>query len=111
MRWESRANSPDPAYNTPEALLATLRISTKAAFLWWALRPGAYTAGLLGHVRERTRIAGGGFSTGIYTATGNPMLGYTDMNTNAIVLDAVAFVLRGRRRRAVAPVFPLPLAG
>lgn len=108
-RWESRANSPDPAFVTPDALQATLRINTRAAFLWWALRPGAYTAGLLGQVRNRTRIPGGGFSTGIYMATGNPMPGYTDINTNAIVLEAVAFVLRGRRRRASAPVFPLPL--
>lgn len=109
-RWESRANSPDPAFSTPEAMQATLRISTRAAFLWWALRPGAYTAGLLGQVRNHTRMVGGGFSTGIYMATGNPMLGYTDINTNAIVLEAVAFVLRGRRRRAGAPDFPLPLS-
>jgi hypothetical protein len=109
-RWESRANSPNPAYSTPEALEATLRISTKAAFLWWALRPGAYTGGLLAHVRARTRVEGGGFSTGIYMATGNPMPGYTDVNTNAIVLDAIAHVLRGRRRRDGAPVFPQPVA-
>jgi hypothetical protein len=110
-RWESRANSPDQSYNTPEAMQARLRISTKSAFLWWALRPGAYTAGLIGHVRDRTRIAGGGFSTGIYMETGNPMDGYTDVNTNAIVLESVAFVMRGRRRRATAPIFPLPLPG
>lgn len=109
-RWESRANSPNPAYAAPDALQATLRISTKAAFLWWALRPGAYAAGLLGHVRERARIEGGGFSTGIYMATDNPMVGYTDVNTNAIVLDAIAYVLRGRRRRDGAPVFPPPAA-
>jgi len=110
-RWESRANSTDPADNTPETMQATLRISTKAAFLWWALRPGAYTAGLVGFVRDRARLAGGGFSTGIYMATGNPMPGYTDVNTNSIVLDAVAFVLRGRQRRPSAPLFPLPMSG
>jgi hypothetical protein len=38
------------------------------------------------------------------------MPGYTDVNTNAIVLDAIAHVLRGRRRRDGAPVFPQPVA-
>ena len=107
-RWESRANSPDPAYSIAEAMQATLRVSTKATYLWWAMRPGAYTAGLLGHVRDRARLEGGGFSSGVYMATGKPMPGYTDVNTNAILMDAVAFVLRGRRRRDGAPAFPLP---
>ena len=77
----------------------TLLVNTKAAYLWTAARPGSYATMLARHVRDRARLEGMGFSPGVFTATGKAMPGYADVNTNGIVLAAIAFILRGRRQR------------
>lgn len=98
-RWDVRANTNDPAHQTEAFRRANLVVNTKAAFLWAALRPDALAQDLLDHVRSRARVDEGGFSPGVYAETGLGMPGYADLNTNGVILDAVAFALRGGRPR------------
>ncbi|HSF64521.1 MAG TPA: DUF3131 domain-containing protein [Paracoccaceae bacterium] len=94
-RWDVRANTNDPAHQTDQFRQDTMVLNTKAAFLWAALRPGATSLALLDHLRRRARVEQGGFSPGLYAATGLGMPGYADLNTNAVILEAAAHVLRG----------------
>lgn len=98
-RFEVRANSDDPAYQTEEFQRSTLLVSTKAAFLWAAVQPDAHARRCLALVRDHAPVATGGFSPGVHAATAQGMPGYADINTSGVVLEAVAYVLRGRRPR------------
>lgn len=98
--WDVVAIEPLAAYRSPEFRARTRVTSSKAAFLWAALRPGAYSAGLVRLVRERARMTLGGYASGIYHATGRSTENYSDVNTNGVILQAIAYVLRGRRPRA-----------
>jgi len=71
-------------------------VSTKGCFLWAATRPGAYSARLLAAARQAARIDGLGFASGLYEASGKatPL---SDINTNGIILEAIAFILNGRK--------------
>jgi hypothetical protein len=96
-RWLVNATSDDPRFATPEFWRETLLVNTKAAYLWSAARPGAYATRLVRHVRDRARLEGLGFAPGVFAASGIGMPGYADVNTNGIVLEAIAFILRGRK--------------
>ncbi len=99
-RWLVNATSDDPRFATPEFRRETLLVNTKAAYLWSAARPGGYATRLVRHVRDRARLEGLGFAPGVFAASGLGMPGYADVNTNGIVLEAIAFILRGRKPRA-----------
>lgn len=98
-RWMVTAASDDARFDTPEFRKETALVNTKAAYLWAAHRPGPYSTLLTRHVRNRARLDGMGFSPGVFVATGETMPGYVDINTNGVVLQAIAFILRGRKRR------------
>jgi len=99
-RWMVSAASADGRFNTPAFRAETLMVNTKAAYLWVAARPSAHATLLARHVRNRARIEGMGFSPGVFAASGKGMPGYADVNTNAIILQAIAYILRGRRSPA-----------
>ncbi|TNF18972.1 MAG: DUF3131 domain-containing protein [Rhodobacteraceae bacterium] len=67
----------------------TFAISCKAAYLWNTYRPSEYSDLLVNFVRERAR-GKQGFSSAIYQATGQPTRNYSDINTNSIILQAIA---------------------
>ncbi|UVK39331.1 DUF3131 domain-containing protein [Mesorhizobium sp. AR10] len=71
-------------------------ISTKGAYLWYSTRPGDYSDKLVALVRERAKMPGMGFSSGISERTGKPIQ-VTDINTNGIVLESIAYILGGRK--------------
>jgi hypothetical protein len=98
--WRVNVTSSDPRFATPEFRRAIMLVNTKAAYLWAATRPCAYSSLLVRHVRDRTRLDGIGFSPGVFVATGKGMPGYSDINTNGIVLEAISFITRGRNPRA-----------
>ena len=98
-RWMVNAASGAERFETPEFRTATALVNTKAAYLWAAYRPGPYSTLLTRHVRTKARLDGTGFSPGVFAATGESMPGYADINTNGVVLEAIAFILRGRKRR------------
>ena len=69
-------------------------ISSKAAFLWAAIYPHSYSSRLLALIREKAQIEGLGFSVGVFSKTGQAMAGYSDVNTNGIILTAIAHMLK-----------------
>ncbi|WP_165352782.1 DUF3131 domain-containing protein [Loktanella sp. IMCC34160] len=68
-------------------------ISTKSAFLWAATVDHPHVGRMLGLIREKTRIAGLGFSAGVYAHSQEAMRNYSDVNTNGIILTAIARML------------------
>jgi len=68
-------------------------VSSKAAFLWAANRPHEYSDVLVDYVRENAR-GKYGFASSIYVASGKASRNYTDLNTNSIILQSIAHILR-----------------
>lgn len=101
-RWMVGVTSHKAQFNSDAFRQEVALVNTKAAYLWAAYRPGPYATRLVRHVRDRARLSEIGFSPGVFVATGEAMSGYADVNTNAIVLEAIAFILRGRKPRLAA---------
>lgn len=97
--WATKANNPDPAFATESFRKQTLLVNTKGAFLWAATRPGEHASRLLAFVRERARSDDGTLSPGVFVSTGKGMPGYADLNTQGVILNSAAYILRGRRPR------------
>ncbi len=91
--WRLDTVGHQPQYLTPEAANEYLAFSTKAAFLWAAYRPGLFTGKLLSYARQNARNSIG-YSSSINLKTQRPTTDYTDLNTNAIILQAIAHMLR-----------------
>jgi hypothetical protein len=64
--------------------------SSKAAYLWRAVRPGPFAGRLVEKVRDNGRIAGLGFASGLYLSDYKPLANLTDLNTNSVILQALA---------------------
>lgn len=91
--WTTDTVASLPEHRTPEFAARNLVISTKAAYLWSAWRSHRYTHALVDFMRRRTRTENG-LASGIYMKDGRVMKTYTDINTNGIVLQAVAALLQ-----------------
>jgi hypothetical protein len=92
--WNVQVRSDDERYASLQFLKSIEVVSVKAAFLWAATHPHSYSNDLVDYVRTRARIEGFGFSSGVYLETGLPMVDYSDLNTNGIILEAAAAILR-----------------
>jgi len=92
--WVIRTGDPDPQFATETFLNQIEAISSKAAFLWAAHYPHPYSARLLALVRTTARVPDLGFSVGVFVRDGTPMQGYSDINTNGVILSAIAYSLR-----------------
>lgn len=77
----------DPVFQAENRLL-----STKAAYLWAAYHPHGYSNLLVSLARKKARTEHG-FLSAIFTQTGEPTKNYLDLNTNAIILQAIAYAL------------------
>ncbi|MZR11646.1 DUF3131 domain-containing protein [Maritimibacter sp. DP07] len=71
-------------------------LSAKAAYLGAALRPTPFTLARLDHMRRTCAVGEAGFIVGTYARSSTPMTGYTDVNTNGIILEAASYLLTGR---------------
>ena len=91
--WVTGTKSGEAKYQTPEFMALAEVISTKSAYLWVAAYPHPYSNRLVALVREKARIEDHGFSSGIYASTLEAMEGYSDLNTNGIILTAIAKML------------------
>lgn len=69
-------------------------LSAKSAYLWRAVHPHPYSNHLLTLIRDKARIEGFGFSVGLYASTLEPMKNYSDLNTNGVILAAIAAMLQ-----------------
>ena len=70
---------------------AVTMVSCKSAYLWSAVRPQAYSQLLIDYVRQNARFEDLGFASGVFTATGLATTNYSDINTNGIILEALAY--------------------
>lgn len=68
--------------------------STKSAFLWAAFQPHELSDKMVGKARSLGRTQNG-FASSIYSRTGRATAHYTDINTNAVILQAVSRMLEG----------------
>jgi hypothetical protein len=70
-------------------------LSTKAAFGWWAVFPGDYSARLVAAVRPSLATESG-YQAGLYEQDGRVNRAL-NVNTNAVVLESLLYVQRGRQ--------------
>ena len=92
--WVISTPSRDAAHSDPDFLSRAALLSAKSAYLWAAVYGGDYAGTLVTLMQERARAEPGGFSVGLYESDLAPMFGYSDVNTNGIILSAVARMLR-----------------
>ena len=97
--WDVRSIDPAPEFQTDQFRRDARSLGSKAAFLWAAVRPGPYSDLLLAEVRTRARECEAGYAAGIYSESGAAMANYTDINTNGVILQAVAYIVRGFQPR------------
>lgn len=90
--WKTDTVESSPEHRSEKFAARNLTLSTKAAYLWDAYNPHEYSAILLNNLREKTKTKFG-FRSGRYQASGE-VIRNTDLNTNAIILQSIAHVLR-----------------
>ncbi|MBZ9991837.1 DUF3131 domain-containing protein [Mesorhizobium sp. BH1-1-5] len=88
-----KTSAPDKAAKLSDSLRL---VNSKGAYLWLAARPGDYAQKLVDYVRERAKMKGMGFSAGVSERTGK-RIEVSDINTNGIILESVAYILGGRK--------------
>jgi hypothetical protein len=93
--WRVYAPDSSPEWQTTAFVENARMVSTKAAFLWLAFRSDDYSRLLHDHVRNRTKSPTLGFSAGIYEKSGQVSNEF-DINTNAVILEAIAYIDNGR---------------
>ena len=70
-----------------------LSISSKAAYLWSAYKDHPFCDRLLTVVRDKAKTSNG-FASSINQRTGEPSKTYSDINTNAVILQSIAHMLK-----------------
>ncbi len=93
--WKVSSIIPEARFKTPGFTYANRMLSTKAAMLWGVVRPGAFSEKLVERAVRDTKLADLGFAVGVYQSTDQPTFGYSGMNTNGIILEAIAYAMRG----------------
>ena len=93
--WTAETLDPSPRFKTKGFIRAVDMLNSKGAFLWNAHRPNDYTDRLVKHVREKATTEELGFSPGVFSVTGDSDQTYSDINTNGVILQAIAFRLNG----------------
>ncbi len=96
-RWGVEVISDRRRFDTDRFKRSVANISTKSAYLWNALHPHPYSTLLKNHARTRGRIEGLGFASAIFHDSGQPTHHYSDLNTNAVILQAIARTLDRQR--------------
>ncbi|MCG7624632.1 DUF3131 domain-containing protein [Epibacterium sp. Ofav1-8] len=87
--WAMDTVGREPEYRTPEFARSHLAVSSKAAYLWSAYQPHAYSDRLRNFVRATAKTENG-FSSSIFVETGQATKQYSDLNTNSIILQGIA---------------------
>ena len=93
--WKVSSIIPEARFKTPGFTYANRMLGTKAAMLWGVIRPSAFSEKLVERAVRDTRLPNLGFALGVYKSTDQPTFGYTGMNTNGIILEAIAYAMRG----------------
>lgn len=101
--WTVYPWATDKKWDTPTFAENYRVVSSKAAFLWFATFPDDYTEKLWKTVREDARAKQFGFHPGVYEKSGVASQNI-DVNTNAMILSAIAYILNGRQPLIAAHV-------
>ncbi len=91
--WATDTVASLPEHRSPEFRKKNHVVSSKAAYLWAAYKNHDYCDLLVDYVRERARTDNG-FASSIYRETGKATATYADINTNAIILQSIAQIMR-----------------
>ena len=91
--WAIDTVGEEPEYRQPEFWRSHQVISCKAAFLWAAYQPHSYSDRLVNYVRARARTKNG-FAASIFSQTQRTTETYSDINTNTVILQAIAHSLK-----------------
>ncbi|MBT8413238.1 MAG: DUF3131 domain-containing protein [Boseongicola sp.] len=95
--WTVETLDPSPRFTTRGFRRAVSMVNSKAAYLWHFVRPGEYSSQLVDHVRQNASIPSLGFAPGVPSAPHVTRPSYSDVNTNGVILQAIAFGLNGAR--------------
>jgi len=95
--WTVETLDPSPRFTTRGFRRAVSMVSSKAAYLWHFVRPGEYTSQLVDHVRKNASIPSLGFAPGVPSTPHVKLGSYSDVNTNGVILQAIAFGVNGAR--------------
>ncbi|TNJ48380.1 DUF3131 domain-containing protein [Phaeobacter sp. B1627] len=87
--WAIDSVDLEPEYRTRAFVEENLVVSSKAAFLWSAYKPQEYSELLRDHVRRIAKTRNG-YASSIFVKSGMPTSSYSDLNTNSVILQAIA---------------------
>ncbi|MFS4581369.1 DUF3131 domain-containing protein [Phaeobacter sp. C3_T13_0] len=96
-RWNVSYRKGRDVYFDPVATSPYGIFSTKAAYLWYAVRPCDFTRKMLEMAQSRAQIDGLGMSSGLFLDGYGQIKNHADLNTNGIVLQALAHLKRRAR--------------
>ena len=91
--WTFETPSAASRFQTAEFRERAEILSAKSAYLWAAVHPHPYCDRLVRVMRDKARIDNLGFSVGVFTHSLEAMENYSDLNTNGIILSAIAAML------------------
>lgn len=91
--WTIESPNGLPRHQTAEFRRNAEVLSAKSAYLWAAVHPHPYCDRLIGLMRDKARIENLGFSVGVFARSSEAMENYSDLNTNGIILSAIAAML------------------
>ncbi|MCP5037978.1 MAG: DUF3131 domain-containing protein, partial [Rhodobacteraceae bacterium] len=92
--WIVVATSDKAEFHNQKFAHDHLSLSAKGAYLWAAHHPHEYSDKLVSFVRENGKTDFG-FVSSYYTNRGVATKGYSDLNTNGIILQAISRMLAG----------------
>ncbi|MDA5095764.1 DUF3131 domain-containing protein [Aliiroseovarius sp. KMU-50] len=95
--WTYETLDPSPRFKTKGFIRAIDMLNSKAAYLWNASRPGTYSDLLVASIRNKAKTSLLGFSPGVFSVTGQSDQEYSDINTNGIILQSIAYQLNGSK--------------
>lgn len=91
--WTLQTLTNERAFQTEAFRRKAEVLSTKSAYLWEAIFPHPYSTQLRELMQAKARIDDAGFSAGLFAEDLAPMANYSDLNTNGIILSAIARLL------------------
>lgn len=90
--WAIDTVGGEPEYRQPSFWREAQVFSPKAAFLWAAYKPHEFSHRLLAYAREKAPTKSG-FASSVFMKDGRPTDTYSDINTNGVILEAIAELL------------------
>ncbi|WP_158270895.1 DUF3131 domain-containing protein [Thalassorhabdomicrobium marinisediminis] len=91
--WTINSVGRASSFQTDAARSSAEVIVAKAVYLWRAKSAHPYTEAAVQKIRRQCRREGKGFTVGVYAQPDAPMSDYFDINSNGIILSALASIL------------------